>query len=272
MLLLFYPKQGGTSQSGDGPCMDHQCSTNSRISQQPSQMTVTTKSRCSSESALRGFKWKQSSVVAVEDNQKVSCSRGGLVHDGANKTVTRGLPPNFDLEVFKFLPEEIQKEVLSPAYVSSLPSTSTSPSKPIAVPNASHITENKSPQQFTDSQNVKDIKEIINKLDPSARATTVHHQQPADTCAFPGENVRKEGKLKCPQSADCEFPGNVDPKVFSELPPDVQRELMSEWKQQNLVLKNPFSSKPGGSFMTKDRQAAGKGNQANSLLKYFKPS
>lgn len=82
----------------------------------------------------------------------------------------------------------------------------------------------------------------------------------------------EEGKFHFPQSDDYEFPGNVDPKVFSELPPDVQRELLSEWKQQKLMVKNPSSRKSGQSFLTKDRKAAGKINQANSLLKYFKPS
>lgn len=250
--------------------MDHQFKTHSRITQHPSQKTVTTKSHCSSEAALHGFKWKQSSVVSVEDNQKLSHSREESGPDG--KTVTHGLPPNVDPEVFKLLPKEIQKELLSPAYINSFPSSSTSPSEPVAVPDASHITENKSPQQFTDSKNVKDVTEVIKELDPSDRAATVNHQQSADTCAFPGENVMEEGKLNFPRSDDYEFPGNVDPKVFSELPPDVQRELMSEWKQQKLVLKNPSSSKPGRSFLTKDRKAAGKGNQANSLLKYFKPS
>lgn len=250
--------------------MDHQFNTHSRITQHPSQTTVTTKSHCSSEAALHSFKWKQSSVVSVEEYRKVSHSRVESGPDG--KTVTHGLPPDIDPEVFELLPKEIQKELLSPAYINSFASTSTSPSEPVAVPDTSHITENKSPQPFTDSKNVQNVTEVIHESDQSARATTVDHQQSADTRAFSGENVIEEGKLIFPRSDDCEFPGNVDPKVFSELPSDVQRELMSEWKQQKLVKKNPSSRKPGRSFLTKDRKAAGKGNQANSLLKYFKPS
>lgn len=250
--------------------MDHQFNTHSTIAQHPSRKTGATKSHCSSEAALHGFKWKQSTVVSVATNQKLSHSREDSGPDG--KSVTHGLPPNFDPEVFKLLPMEIQKELLSPAYIRSFPSTSTSPSEPAAVPNASHITANKSPQPFTDSNNIKDLTEVANILQPSARATTVNRQQSADTCAFQGENVMEEGKFHFPQSDDYEFPGNVDPKVFSELPPDVQRELLSEWKQQKLMVKNPSSRKSGQSFLTKDRKAAGKINQANSLLKYFKPS
>ncbi|XP_026199580.1 DNA polymerase iota [Anabas testudineus] len=264
--------QGDSSHSEHSHCMDHQFNTHSRITQHPPQKTVNTKSHCSSEAALHGFKWKLSSAVAVDDNQKVSCSRWESDTIETNNSEAHGLPPDVDPEVFKLLPKEIQTELLSPAYINALPSTSTNLSEPVAVPDAFHITENKLVQPFTDSKDVKNIREDINEWDPSARATTVNLQQPEGTCAFPGENVIEEGKLTFPQSADCEFPGNVDPKVFSELPPDVQRELMSEWKQQKLVLKNPSSKKPGRSFLTKDRKAAGKGNQANSLLKYFKPS
>lgn len=247
--------------------MDHQLSTHSMITQHTPQKTVTTKSPRSSEAALHGYKRKQNPVVAVEDRllQKVACSKVRSDHDETDNTVTHRLPPNVDPEVFRLLPEEIQKELLSPAYTNSPSCTSRSS---VEVVDVAHETKNKSPQSFTDSQIIKDV----SKLDPSHRQTTVNHQSPAGTSAFPGENVMEEGGLSFPRSSDCEFPGNVDPKVFSELPPDVQRELMSEWKQQKPVLKTPSSRKPGRSLMTKDRKTAGKGSQTNNLFKYFKPS
>uniref|UniRef100_A0A4W6ECX6 Polymerase (DNA directed) iota n=1 Tax=Lates calcarifer TaxID=8187 RepID=A0A4W6ECX6_LATCA len=216
---------------------------------------------CSSSQTLHGFKWKQSSVVAVEDPllQTADCSTARSDPDETNNAVTHQLPPNVDPEVFKLLPEDIQKELLSPAYVNSLPSTSTSPSAPAVVPDVPHMTKNKSPHSFTSSKNIEDFKEALNKSDLSDRETTERTSW-------------KTGDRPSPWSSDCEFPGNVDPEVFSELPPDVQRELMSEWKQQKPVLKIPSSRKPGRSLTTKDRKAAGKGSQANSLLKYFKPS
>ncbi|XP_070760665.1 DNA polymerase iota [Enoplosus armatus] len=260
--------QDDSSQSGDSHCMDHQFNAHNVITRHTSQKTVTTKSPRSSEAALHGFKRKQSLIVAAEDPplQKVSCSTAGSDPDDR---VTHRLPPNVDPEVFRLLPAEIQEELLSLAYTNSLPGTSVSS---VAVVDVPHITKNKSPQSFTDSQNIKDIKEAVNKLDPSDRPTSVNHQSPAGTSEFPGKNVMEGGRLSFPRSSDCEFPGNVDPEVFSELPPDVQRELMSEWKQQKLILKTPSTRKPGRSLMTKDRKAAGKGSQANSLFKYFKPS
>nr|XP_020444050.1 DNA polymerase iota isoform X2 [Monopterus albus] len=245
--ILSSQSQGDSSHSVDGHCTDHQFSTHGMAAQHLSLKTVTTKSPRSSEAALHGFKWKQSTVVAEEENQKASCCTTGSDPGETNDTVTHQLPANIDPKVFKLLPEEIQKELLSPAYVNCLLSTS-------------------------DSQNIKDVTAAANELEPSDRVSAVNHQQPAGTSAFPVENVLEEEKLSFPQSSDCEFPGNVDPKVFSELPLDVRMELMSEWKQQKPVLKAPFSRKPVRSLITKERNALGKGSQTNSLLKYFKRS
>ncbi|XP_063754370.1 LOW QUALITY PROTEIN: DNA polymerase iota [Eleginops maclovinus] len=251
--------QDSSFQNGDSHCLDHPASTHSVIIQHTSKKTVTTKRPRSSEAALHGFKGKQSPVVAVEDTRRVSCSTAMSHHEETNVPVTNQLPPNFDPEVFRLLPEEIQKELLTPAYTNYPPGTSVSSSALVDPPG---ITQ----KSFNDSQ--KDIKEALNKLGPSDRPTTVNHQRPVGT----REDVMEEGRMSFARSSDYDFPGNVDPKVFSELPPDVQRELMSEWKQKQPVLKTPSSKKPGRILTTKDRKAAGRGSRANNLLKYFKPS
>lgn len=269
--------------------MDHRLNSHSMITQHTSQKTASTKSPSSSEAALHGFKRKQSTVVPVKALQlrKVSCSAVGSDPDETNNTVTHRLPPNVDLEVFKLLPEEIQKELLSPAYANSLPSSlmaSTSQSTPVAGADVPQISDNTSlqspapsmpvPLSLPDSQNLRDRKETAKELDPSDRATVVNQQRPSGTTAVPGENIMEEGRLSFPKSFDCEFPVNVNPEVFSELPPAVQRELMSEWKQHKPVLKTSTSTsrKPGRSSMTKDKKTAGKSSQSNNLLNYFKPS
>uniref|UniRef100_A0A3Q3GMU9 Polymerase (DNA directed) iota n=1 Tax=Labrus bergylta TaxID=56723 RepID=A0A3Q3GMU9_9LABR len=218
--------------------------------------------------ALHGFKRKQSSVVAEEGPpppQKVFCSTASSDCGETNNKTTQRLPPNVDPEVFRLLPEDIQKELLSPVYTNSLVNTSTSSATEAEV---SHTRENKTSLLFTGARNIEDIKETV---DP-CNLTTVKHQSAAGQSLFPGDNVMKEGRLSFSRSSDCKFPGNVDPKVFSELPPDVQAELMAEWKQQKPLLKDPSSRKPGRSLMTKDKKAAGKSSQTNNLFKYFKPS
>lgn len=254
--------------SSQGIDMDHQFGTDGMITQHNKQPAIqSSSSSSSSEAPLHGLRWKQNSAVIVEETRNASCSTAGCDPDETANAVTR-LPPNVDPEVFKLLPEDIQKELLSPAYVSSLYSTSSSQSG-TDVPSTS---KSKLPETLTDSESISDTKDAANKLNSSNRATTVNHQGKAGTSAFPEEEVMEEGGLSFPRLSDCEFPGNVDPKVFSELPPDVQRELMSEWKQQKPILKTSSSKKPGKSLMSKDRKAPGKGSQANNLFKYFKPS
>ncbi|XP_019111229.2 DNA polymerase iota isoform X1 [Larimichthys crocea] len=258
--ILPTQSQDNSSQSGDSPCMDHQFSTPSMIT----QPTSTTKSIRSLEAVLHGLKRKQCPVAAVDNTplQEVSCSKARSDFDETDSRVTHRLPPNVDPEVFRLLPAEIQEELLSPANTKTLLSTSVSPVSVVDLP---HTTVNKSPQSVTDSKSIKGIKKAANKLDPSDRSSTVNR-------TFPEGNNMEEEILSFPQSSDCQFPGNVDPKVFSELPVDVQRELMSEWKQQKPILKTASSKKPSRGLKAKDKKSAGKGSQANNLLKYFKPN
>ncbi|XP_047447583.1 DNA polymerase iota [Mugil cephalus] len=201
------------------------------------------------EASLHGFTRKQSSVVAAAAAaRKASCSEAGRDPDDSTTTsaVTHRLPANVDPEVFELLPEEIQKELLASDFALSSPSVSDS----------AHMSGNKPPQTFTDSEN---IKAAANGFDSTSRGT--------------GGDVTDEERPSLPRSSDCEFPGNVDPGVFSELPPDVQRELLSEWKQQKPALKTPSSRKPAArSSTSRDRKTAGRSSQANNLFKYFKPS
>ncbi|XP_029998527.1 DNA polymerase iota [Sphaeramia orbicularis] len=258
--------QDDFSQSGGGQSMDHQSSPHSIT-----QRTVASKNVSASEAVLHGFTRKQSPAVTVGVShlQKPSCSVVRLNPDETCNIAMSQLPPNVDPEVFKVLPEEIQKELLSPAYSNSLssflPGKNTSPQCPSP--------SNPLPQTFTNSQNLN-RKDAVDELDSSDRPTTWNPPlQPLGTStAIHGEDSMTEEELSFPRSSDCEFPVNVDPKVFSELPPDVQKELMSEWKQHKPVLKAPSSKKPGRNSVTKDKKTGGQGSQANSLLKYFKPS
>lgn len=225
---------------------------------------LATKSSSSPEAPSHGLKWEEKLVVGEEKPLEASCSATMCDPADTDSPVLQQLPPNVDPEVFKLLPEEIQKELLSPAYVNSLPSSFTTKS----VADAAHGCKNRAPQTVTHSTSSEDVKRPPNKLDSADRGTTVNDRFPAGTGDGPGENDSGEG----PGSSDRECPGNVDPEVFSELPPDVQRELMSEWKQQKLILKTPRPKKAVRKSLSRDGKPAGRGSQANSLFKYFKPS
>ncbi|XP_053909289.1 DNA polymerase iota [Cuculus canorus] len=59
------------------------------------------------------------------------------------------------------------------------------------------------------------------------------------------------------------FPPDVDPQTFSELPPDVQEDLMAQWKSQEAISK-PLE-KPKA---TNEKRSSA---QVNTLLRYLKP-
>ncbi|XP_015230859.1 PREDICTED: DNA polymerase iota [Cyprinodon variegatus] len=227
-----------SSQNSESFLLGHQVNSCSRIA--PANNKVTTKDTCGQSLHVLGL--EQSSVYAAEENHQASCSTERI---SSNETKP---PPNVDPEVFKLLPEEIQKEILSPSYFKSQPSPSASETH--------HMSTNK-PQE-------KD-------LPMKVKSSSMNPPWPAGVHVNHGENVTEN--LSLPQSSDCNFPGNVDPKVFSELPSEVQKELLAEWKQQKPILKTPSSRKPGKASTSKgkDRKAEGRASQSNNLFKYFKP-
>lgn len=228
---------------------------------------ITTKDPFYSDSSFCGIQRQQSTVVAVKESphQKIPCSTVVAAHDGTDATATDRLPPNVDPEVFKCLPKEIQMELLSSTPTDSVPSVSSA-----EMMNVSHTTESKSTVSCKDSAYFNIVHQVGEDMECPEKESLSN--PPADTSSSLEENVFDEQTLSLLQSSDCDFPGNIDPKVFSELPLDVQQELMSEWKQKKPVFKSPSSRQPARSMMNKDGKTAGKNRQANSLLKYFKPS
>ncbi|XP_039177842.1 DNA polymerase iota isoform X2 [Crotalus tigris] len=70
------------------------------------------------------------------------------------------------------------------------------------------------------------------------------------------------------QGSQVSLPPSVDPKTFSELPAEMQKELLTEWKSQKCVSKMHVS-KVVTLKGTKKGQMSPPGS--NSLLRYFKP-
>ncbi|XP_074850445.1 DNA polymerase iota isoform X2 [Carettochelys insculpta] len=77
------------------------------------------------------------------------------------------------------------------------------------------------------------------------------------------EQVSGEGRIV--------FPSNVDPDIFSELPSEMQKELLAEWKNLKAVSKMHVN-KPSEKLKTnKGKKNVVCSSQSNSLLRYFKP-
>ncbi|XP_033829233.1 DNA polymerase iota [Periophthalmus magnuspinnatus] len=144
-----------------------------------------------------------------------------------------GLSTNIDPEVLKCLPQEIQKELMSSHASTDLLHKNINNTLP-----------------EVDSQK----KSTLNSLGPSVSG-----------------DLKIKNSLSSPGSSGAKIFGNVDPTVFAELPPELQKELMSEWRQDKPVSKAPSSKKPVGNVTRKDKKTSGKSRQSNNLLKYFKP-
>ncbi|XP_043094707.1 DNA polymerase iota isoform X2 [Puntigrus tetrazona] len=162
------------------------------------------------------------------------------------KTVCFKPPRGVDPEVFKLLPERIQMEVIS-SY------------------------------QHEDSARLNYGAADTSSADgdPAGRSTLAF-KQPAPKTSSSAQSEESEEKvqesqiLPAAQAPRYDVPANVDAYVFSQLPSDVQRELLTEWRQQKPVLKIPTKHSHKTSN-TKDRKSAAKGSRCN-ILKYFKPN
>ncbi|KAG1958111.1 DNA polymerase iota [Pimephales promelas] len=185
------------------------------------------------------------------------------------ETLCPKLPPGVDPEVFKLLPEHIQMELITSfqnkdsaelIYGSADTSFEDDPAdNPTLTFNQPRTPERcKSPLNYR--KNPASHNHELDKTFSSAQSTMELHS----------------GLIKDTESHDIppsqtDIPANVDPYVFTQLPADVQKELLTEWKQQKPVLKIP-SKHSQKTSNTKDKKNAAKGSQCNNILKYFKPN
>ena len=197
------------------------------------------------------------------------------------------LPPNIDPEVSSLLPEDIQKELLSPAYPdpprqppghNALSATgSAGDGTQSSLTKKTPLSDSISPLatcKFAESYNtVIDRKESVGDFKLPDTQTCGDRTVLPDPEAPWGDLSAEQEKTGLQVSTDSIFPKDVDPRVFSELPSDVQRDLRSQWKQQKVLGKiTPNSKEERKTSLVKERKPQVKGSQTNNLLKYFKPS
>lgn len=158
------------------------------------------------------------------------------------------LPPNVDPEVFRLLPSHIQMELVTSFQHENSLQANIGPADPFPNPD-------RADHKSSASQNCETFS--------SPRSTTKLHFEAGkatESCGVPP--VPQEPQLE-------DVPLNVDPYVFSQLPADVQRELLTEWRQQKPVLKIPSKQSHKNS---KDKRTVAKSGQSNNIMKYFKPN
>ncbi|XP_061874719.1 DNA polymerase iota isoform X2 [Colius striatus] len=223
-------------------------------------------------------------------------------------------PGGTDQEVFRELPEDIQKEIVLEQTeaipredVSGMPSVCFAEEVHSTAPGSRGL--NRDMQSAACSTHLTSAPEEAAVLPHSSRAScsstcpssavasSSTEEQPVDSLSFPARDLSSleagasqtimHGPVldKHKQASETTleektssretvvmFPPNVDPKTFYELPPDVQKELLAEWKSEEPASKRSME-KPSEKHRTSKgrRNAAPCLSQSNSLLRYFKP-
>uniref|UniRef100_A0A670ZS85 DNA polymerase iota n=1 Tax=Pseudonaja textilis TaxID=8673 RepID=A0A670ZS85_PSETE len=171
------------------------------------------------------------------------------------------LPAGIDYDVFNQLPSDIKEEIFSSQKVRDSTETLWSQRR-------SELGE-KSPchpkmKISSISLHSGDLGQSTRTLAFSGIAPT-NEEPPVER-----QNPHGEGSSQnhSSQGSKVALPPSVDPKTFSELPAEMQKELLTEWKSQKGASKM-HASKVVTLKGTKKGQASSPGS--NSLLRYFKP-
>lgn len=114
-----------------------------------------------------------------------------------------------------------------------------------------------------------------NKIISTAFKSSAPAQPPFRQASIPKlQEETDEGK---PRDGDhrggskCILPSSVDAKTFSELPTEIQKELLLEWESRGPVSKLRVVVSPS-KLQTKKTGGRPSPRQSNSLLRYFKPA
>ncbi|XP_067886756.1 DNA polymerase iota isoform X2 [Heterodontus francisci] len=205
------------------------------------------------------------------------------------------LPPEIDLDVFKELPTNIQKEIIAGASPSKdhlkcninkeqsiekalckgsfMFRSLTEDQRKLLVPSDTdcnptishsdtyhHLDFHSSTQDNPETQQEQ---KVVN----DKAASMQDYQPPCDT--LQSSNV--DPKRSTDQSS-APIPSNVDPKVFSELPAELQNELLTDWKQKMTVSKVNVAKQASKVRPNTKAKHPKKTSKSNSILKYFNKS
>ncbi|XP_074787507.1 DNA polymerase iota isoform X2 [Athene noctua] len=179
-------------------------------------------------------------------------------------------PGDIDQEVFRELPEDIQKEMISenPAGI-----------PPEDVPGGlsacfGEAVPGGSPEGHGNPGTSSSVEQPADALNFTGRDLEAGAGQNVLRVPVPGKDkevceTASEEKTSSRQTGIV-FPPHVDTKIFYELPVDVQKELLAEWKSQEPASKTSTDKPP-----EKPKTKKGRRNpepcvaQSNSLLRYF---
>ncbi|XP_022531452.2 DNA polymerase iota [Astyanax mexicanus] len=175
------------------------------------------------------------------------------------------LPPHVDPDVFQALPEHIQKELMASFQTGdALPEDSIENPSPVAAPARAERPEQQTQAHINQKQTSQLSQISLNQSHQIEHSNiNVAQSQNHNLC----DSSSTESAISLP-----DVPPNVDPLVFSQLPSDMQNELLAEWKQRKPTLKISSTKPATKQSASRDHRPAARASQNNSLLKYFKPN
>ncbi|XP_044149193.1 DNA polymerase iota-like isoform X1 [Bufo gargarizans] len=201
--------------------------------------------------------------------------------------VSLSLPEDIDMDVFSQLPDDIKKEIIQSPHMTRRSKTiQTKPQAAAAGGIQNFFTRGKSGPGLNSARDEGHSQEPLpSPLKKPLRKDSESLSNVSDTVVPPsctphtacpqGTEPNVGFAMDCTESVDGDavssLPKSVDVNVFSQLPVELQKELMSEWKNQKLTPKIQTKK-----FQDKGKTSKGQRPSAashpNSLLKYFKPN
>ncbi|XP_078408493.1 DNA polymerase iota isoform X1 [Cetorhinus maximus] len=221
-------------------------------------------------------------------------SVSGMSDQLAHVNLNSNLPPGIDLDVFKELPANIQKEIIESAGTSQ-------DQKKCNINKAECVKKALCKSTFMFRSLTEDQRKLLVPPDadsnPTISSSDTHHvdvhnstsDNPEAQPERPALNDKaaslQDHQPPCETSqsrnADPErptvqnlapIPSNVDPKVFSELPAELQKELLMDWKQQRTVPKVNVAKQAIKVRSNTGARNPKRSTKSNSILKYFSKS
>lgn len=206
---------------------------------------------------------------------------------GINDAASLSLPENIDMDIFSQLPEDIKKEIVQSPHTTrrnqiiqtSRPAAATGGIQNFFIKGRTGHGLGSSRDEGRSQDTVNSpLKKPLRKDSELCSSSSDSAMAPSCTShsACPqGTEPNAGSAMDCTESGDSgstlSLPKSVDVNVFSQLPVELQKELMSEWKNQNLTPKiqvKKFQDK----VKTSKGQRPSAASHPNNLLKYFKPS
>ncbi|XP_048401029.1 DNA polymerase iota isoform X2 [Stegostoma tigrinum] len=201
------------------------------------------------------------------------------------------LPPGIDVDVFKELPANIQKEIIADASPSKsqlkckskteqstgkemrkgtfLFRSLTEEQRKLLVPPDTDC----SPIISSSDTPLLDFHSSLpDNPDPQPEQHAVNDSGASVQDCQPSGETLELGNAECERLTlrnSGPIPTNVDPKVFSELPSELQNELLTDWKQQKTVPKRNVAKQASKVRPNTGARLPKKSTKSNSILKYF---